>query len=417
MKNIGYLTFLLAASLTIVSCSQDQALDKSSNNLTQTELESADSDVLKEELGEVLSQEEEAQVEKELDEIIINEVVAKESNLKPVSAVKKEKAITKILTDKKVAKKTVKKSVVKKSLQNKDVDKVSNISSKKKAAEKLTAQDTVSTQTSATKKGSGASNTLTAALDPSLAAGNRKGLRGQVTFDGYTDFKETEADDKVYYMQSILNVFYDIGNGDNIGLFVPMQKDLYGEFEEKFFLDSRLAYSQNGIIKNENLMFNMRYGVLYPTTEASKVRDDMTFGLELNPTFIIPLSKLVTGLTAVYIPRYRRRFHKFETNRAGEFLVNESLLSIFVLSYQATDKIDLSTTLLHVASSRYDGVRTDDSYLTAQEIGYRVSPKIRARVGIMTGGNIINRQFGDDDNIEIFDENSTEFYTGFAYQF
>lgn len=419
MKNIGYLTFILSIALTSVSCSQEQAAQNSSKRVVKTQLEEVDAQEIKDQLGALLDQKEVVESQNDNTQIaeeviaINNEIEEIETSQSSDDALLETASVA--ISNKPTLTESIKKPTKKKkSKSNKEIM-ASALAQKLVNDENAT--DTVTTQAAGTKKSSGASSTLTAQLDPSLASGGREGLRGQITLDGYTDFKETESEDKVYYMQSILNVFYDLKNGDNIGLFVPMQKDLYGEFEEKFFLDSRLAYSQNGIIRNENLMFNMRYGVLYPTTENSKVRDEMTFGLELNPTFIVPMSKLLPGLTAVYIPRYRRRFHRFETNRAGEFLVNESLLQIFVLSYQVSPKWDISTTLLHVMSSRYDGARTDDSYLTVQEVGYRMSSNVRARMGIMTGGNIINRQFGDDDTVEIFDENSTEFYTGFAYQF
>jgi hypothetical protein len=100
-------------------------------------------------------------------------------------------------------------------------------------------------------------------LDPSLAGG-RKGFRAQLGLSANTDFKETSDETKTYYSQMTLNLFYDLEGGNNIGLFIPMQKDLSGEFEEKFFLDSRISYAQNGIYKSENLIFNMRYGFLIP---------------------------------------------------------------------------------------------------------------------------------------------------------
>jgi hypothetical protein len=156
---------------------------------------------------------------------------------------------------------------------------------------------------------------------------------------------------------------------------------------------------------------------LYPTTETSKVRDEMVGGIRIEPNSYISFSKLVKGLTFIYIPRFRKRFHRFTTNRAGESIVNDSLLNIMVANYSFAEKWYFSSTLLHVMSQRYDGARTNDSYLTVQEIGYQFNSQMVFTMGIMQGGNVLNKQYGEDESIEVFDSNTSEFYTGFNYAF
>ena len=415
MNIFGYLTFLLLLSLTFVSCNQEnsESLNSETTNTSSLgELEKVEASDIKEDLTTALEP-------TETQDTITEDTTAvkTEEAVVPLKEATKKEVIKAEVAKKSVAKKPVaKKKTAKKVTPKKNNESKEIIKEAIALTQASTQSDTIDTQAAAPKK-TGSSSTLSTQLDPSLAASGKTGLRGQVSFDGYTDFKATDRNDKVYYAQSTLNLFYDLQGGDNIGLLIPMQKDLYGEYEEKFFLDARLSYAQNALVRNDNFIFNMRYGVLYPTTETSKVRDDMQMGIEINPTLIFPLTKLAQGLTFVYIPRFRKRFHKYETNRTGEYLVNDSLLQFFVLSYQMNPKWDISSTLLYVSSQRYDGARTDDSFLTVQELGYRVMPSVRARVGIMTGGNIINKQYGENETVEVFDSNSTEFYTGFAYQF
>lgn len=410
MKVFGFLTVLIV-STSLVGCmeadvSKDATVTTTkSNNLKTEKIENilVNTDTSKSLFSEMKENEVEAEI---LEKAPIEKTTPKIIKTKPAKKLVKKKPVTK-------AAKVV-------AIQKDAMDKI--IETPEASDEVQTTQSsTSSTNTTTTELDTAAvakkkKTDALAVLDPSLAGG-RKGFRGQLGISANTDFKETSDETKNYYSQFTLNLFYDLEGGNNIGLFIPMQKDLSGEFEEKFFLDSRLSYAQNGLYKSENLIFNMRYGFLYPTTEASKVRDEMIAGLELNPTLIFPLSKLVKGLTFIYIPRYRKRFHRFTTNRAGESLVTDSLLNIMVANYAFAEKWYFSSTLLHVASQRYDGARTDDSYLTVQEIGYQYNAQMVFTMGIMQGGNVINRQYGEDDSIEVFDANSSEFYTGFNYAF
>jgi hypothetical protein len=410
MKVFGFLT-VLAVSTSLIGCmeadvSKDAAVTTTnSNNLKTEKIENilVNTNTSKSLFSEMKENEVETEV---LEKTPIKKSTPKIVKAKPAKKLVKKKPFTK-------AAKVV-------AIQKDAMDKI--IETPETSDEVQTTQSsTSSTNTTTTELDTAAvakkkKTDALAVLDPSLAGG-RKGFRGQLGISANTDFKETSDETKNYYSQFTLNLFYDLEGGNNIGLFIPMQKDLSGEFEEKFFLDSRLSYAQNGLYKSENLIFNMRYGFLYPTTETSKVRDEMIAGLELNPTLIFPLSKLVNGLTFIYIPRYRKRFHRFTTNRAGESLVTDSLLNIMVANYAFAEKWYFSSTLLHVASQRYDGARTDDSYLTVQEIGYQYNAQMVFTMGIMQGGNVINRQYGEDDSIEVFDANSSEFYTGFNYAF
>jgi len=407
MKIFGYLTLLAVSVASIIgitnNTSSKKETSKTQSNTTTEVMQASRVDTntgissaftkleeTKNEKIETLGTEKSAKVATPI-------VITKKSKKKNISTNNKREQINKVQSTA-IAKRVVK------TQDNEQTDELS------------TTQAATTTTLSTSKKDSPA-NQVNANIDPSLAGGGNTGLRGMLGVSGVTDFKETTDDTKNYYSQFTLNLFYDLEGGDNIGLFVPMQKDLTGEFEEKFFLDSRLSYAQNGIYKSENLIFNMRYGFLYPTTEASKVRDEMVGGIELNPTLIFPMSKLIPGLTFIYIPRFRKRFHRFTTNRAGEYLVNDTLLNIFVANYSFAQKWYVSSTLLYVSSQRYDGARTDDSYLTVQELGYNYSSKLIFNAGIMQGGNVISQQYGSDQTLEVFDKNTTEFYTGFSYAF
>jgi hypothetical protein len=411
MKVFGFLTVLAVSVASIIGIGHKSANESKTAKKTSLPVEKIQADKPDSKATSLFSEIKRDEINKSSDEIEIAEDQANEKAVAP-KLVQRPKA-RKVKTQK-VPKTKAQKIVAiqKEAIEARLPEDKNNLTDSVETAQSSTSTMELDTKAQADKKKADALSVL----DPSLAGG-RKGFRGQLGISGNTDFKQTSDETKTYYSQFTLNLFYDLDGGDNIGLFVPMQKDLSGEFEEKFFLDSRLSYAQNGIYRSENLIFNMRYGFLYPTTETSKVRDEMIAGLELNPTLIFPLSKLVKGLTFIYIPRYRKRFHRFTTNRAGESLVTDSLLNIMVANYSFADKWYVSSTLLHVASQRYDGARTDDSYLTVQELGYQYNAQMVFTMGIMQGGNIINKQYGESESIEVFDANASEFYTGFNYAF
>lgn len=237
-------------------------------------------------------------------------------------------------------------------------------------------------------------------------------LSASLAMTGYSDFKETSDNSKNTYSVFEATFGYRLDQKNSFSLYIPLQKDLSQEFEEKFALDAKASHTLKNIYRYGLLDFHHTTSLVYPTTEASKMHDEMYAGLELSPRLDFDFNKYVRSLSFTYIPRYRRRFHKYTSNRSGEYMVNESLLQFFVMSLGLSDRIGFQSTLVYVQSSRYDGARLDDSYLTVQELQYQYNKTVGFNLGVQTGGSIINPERGQAKNIEIFDENLSEFYTG-----
>jgi hypothetical protein len=233
---------------------------------------------------------------------------------------------------------------------------------------------------------------------------------------GRSDFKETSDESKYVGSQLNLGVGYRFSPVDSIFLNNTMFKDLENNYEESF-LDSRLTYTRAGIYKNKNMTVNLGFIGIIPVSERSTKRDRLTTALEVSPTAIFDMAAYIPGLTLIYIPRVRKNFHEFRTDINGGNLTEYSMLNILVGSFAVNDSISLSSTLVYVLSTEYTGTNNNPAYLTAQDITYSFNRTYSASLGIETGGQVRALERGQDENIKIFDADTTQFYAGFNLNF
>jgi hypothetical protein len=163
----------------------------------------------------------------------------------------------------------------------------------------------------------------------------------------------------------------------------------------------------------------MNLGIIgiIPKSERSVKRNRLNTAFEISPTLVFDMSKYVTGLTLIYIPRVRKNFHEFETDINGENLTDYSMINIAVASYSVSEKISVASTLVYVTSRTYIGTANAPGYLTAQDITYTFSRKYSASLGIETGGQVRALERGENENIKIYDADTTQFYAGFNLRF
>lgn len=240
---------------------------------------------------------------------------------------------------------------------------------------------------------------------------------GYVEASGRTDFKESEDTDKSYSSDMEFSIGANLSDKDRVSYWLPMSKDLRGSYEEKLS-DSKVTYTRSGIYSNGPFLFQASTSAVIPTKKDSKVRDEMTTALEVNPQFIFKLDGLLTaGSNFLYIPRYKRAFHKYSTNRDGDNLVEQSLVQFYVLTVPLNDYWTYTSTFIYVMSRGYNGTNRDHSYLTVQDISVSLTDKLTWNAGIETGGKIERLEKGKDKTVSVFDENISEFYTGLNLSF
>lgn len=231
----------------------------------------------------------------------------------------------------------------------------------------------------------------------------------------YTDMRETSDRDKASYAEFLSSLTYRLGKGQTLSISVPLSKDLSEGYEERLS-DTKLSYTKLGLFRNDWYHFYFRGSYVHPTSKDSKVRDEMQFALELNPTSVIDLSRLATGLSFIYLPRIKRFFHKYDQARTGANLNQLSLIQYFLLNYSFKDNWNYQTGLIYSNSRGYNGRDKDPSYLTLNEISYSKG-MYTYMLGLQTGGTLVKPEYGSERTIQIYDSKSSEIYAGIGINF
>jgi hypothetical protein len=287
----------------------------------------------------------------------------------------------------------------------------------KETKQKLnTTQDTVTVKEAATSKNQSVKKVMNkdkkedsdfnGQLMGGIGAGKPKNdFTGQVLLGFSTDMRRFEDKDKAASTLAQITLRYQGDAKNRFTLMTGGEKGLTQGREERL-QNARFSYTRVGAGKWGKLIYNQTFTGVYPLNKDAKVRDEMLGAFEISPTFIYPADKL----TLVYIPRVTRNFHKFETSRANTVNTEYSFMQIFVMSYQLSDKWSLSPTLLYIDSWSYQGTQRDDGYLSLLEANYQWDRTTTLVMGLMNGGSVVANQVGQDQTIELYDENTSTVY-------
>lgn len=332
-----------------------------------------------------------------------------------LSPVKKEPASTaKVVTKAPVKKSAAKpnKVVRKKPViaSKKAPSKKEKVTSKKAEAKKTDvakteATDEVSTQQAAT-------NQLNGNLQNLMGGNTRSRFRGSVEFGLNTDLKTFDDPTKTSGSSLFLRPRYAINSKYTALMNLWFDKGLSQGFEERLN-DIRVGAFRNPL-KYGKLLVIPNVIATIPASENSKRNQDMIVGLEFNPNLVYLQNDL---LNFFFTPRIRRNFHQFTTSRSDQVNVEYSFMGIGGFSYNVTDRFSFQPAVIYIQNRTYTGTNRDPSYLTILEGRYQIDSKSYALFGTTTGGSIYSTEMGPDQNIELFDENTSSIYANYGFLF
>ena len=258
------------------------------------------------------------------------------------------------------------------------------------------------------------STPMSAALMNNINMGNGSSkFNGNAQFSISTDFNDTSDPDKVYYTQFAANLGYRISSKYRAIVRVDVQKDLSSSFEEQVN-DTRVSLAKNPTKPFKNMLLAPSAVIVLPTSENSGRRDDMNFALEFSPAMIFNISDV---LSFTYLPRARYNNYEFTTSRDNRALDQFRFLQFFVLGYSITDRLSVSPTLILSNRWSHTGKQQSPAYLTNIDFWYMINKKYNISFGTLTGGSLFNREAGPNQGVEVFDSNTTEFYTSLGMIF
>ena len=337
------------------------------------------------------------------DEILIAAIEQIEKDKEQTNEILTAAAVEVVKADaakkKTIAKKTVKKKIIaKKPVVKKQIKEV--------AKEETAVADEVSTQASST-----ATNTTTTTLanDPLGQLGGT-GVGGLVSITGSTDFKETSDDTKSYASQIAASLRFPLQGKYNLMVGSSFAKDLSGGFDERLNnTNITLGHAPLSIARNTILIPRLRG--IYPTSKASKVRDEMNGAVSVTPIVAHQLTSRV-GLT--YIPAGIVYSHKYKTNRVNKTNNQYTLSHTFIGTYNFTDLLSASAVYSYGQSWSYFGTEKDRQYATDLSVMYVFANRTNLSAGINTGGLLFDAEQGPDSNVEFYNPNTSSFYLSYG---
>lgn len=289
--------------------------------------------------------------------------------------------------------------------------KVSIPKANKKAAQAKTAvaTDSVSTQQAAADNGAAQ---LNGNLQNLMGGNTRSRFRGTVEFGLNTDLKSFDDPSKATGTSLFFRPRYQLNSKYTALLNAWVDKGISQGFEDRLN-DLRVGVFRNPLKYGKLLVIPNVIATL-PTSEESKRNQDMIMGLEFNPNLVYLQNDL---LNFFFTPRIRRNFHEFTTSRTNQVNVEYTFMGIAGFSYNFTDRFSFQPALIYIQNRTYEGTDRDPSYLTALEGRYQIDRKTYALIGTMTGGGIFATERGPDQNIELFNENTTSIYANYGFLF
>jgi hypothetical protein len=322
--------------------------------------------------------------------------MASSAELAEVSDVITNNAKTnKIVSNKTVLNKAARKQIEKKKVQVKAVAKNKPTEEKNE----VVSDDVVSLKQAAINK-------TALNLDPMLSSQPGKKFTGYLSLLGTTDFKETADSQKNYAGKTSFSIGYQINDTYKLSLSSSISKDLSSSYEENVNNTSVTLRSSSVDIVGDFKLYPSLTGT-YPTSKASKVRDEMNGAVTIRPTLV---KQLTSSLSFSYVPGVSLYSHKYKTTRVNTTNTQYVFSQTGGLDYLFTDSFSIGTSLSIVQSWSYFGTQKDNQFSTDISLGYAFLKSMRLTTGIATGGLLYDAEKGPDSNIEIYDPNTTAFY-------
>ena len=113
----------------------------------------------------------------------------------------------------------------------------------------------------------------------------------------------------------------------------------------------------------------------------------------------------------------RVNLHEYTTTETDRVNTQYQFTQLLGVSYSLSNKWTVTPILLFTDRWSYEGTQIDPTYLTILEMRYQLDRKKYISFGTLTGGSLYDAQVGPDQNIEIFDENSTSIYANIGILF
>jgi hypothetical protein len=221
-----------------------------------------------------------------------------------------------------------------------------------------------------------------------------------------SNLREQNDPDKRTFHDLTLGVRNQVAKNLLINLNTVVEQDQAGETKQ---LDSFWGFLQPQTAKLGTVNMSQQLRVHLPTSKESVRRDFKKGGVTYIPSFVQSSGKI----DLIYNPMLVKNFHEYETNRLGSQNTSHAINQNLAIFFNANDMISFGVSGLFTKSWSYNNVEKNDSYNLSTMMNVNVLP-YSVSLGLSQGNSLINSARGADQNIQIFNENTTVYFISFS---
>jgi hypothetical protein len=183
--------------------------------------------------------------------------------------------------------------------------------------------------------------------------------------------------------------------------------------------DGFIGWVNNGFWhRGDVITFGQQVRLNLPYSKDSRDRDTKVVGVSVVPIIMANMAPLgLKNLLLIYLPQAIKNFHTYTVNRAGVSNSSYAFNHTLVGFYSPTDKIYFQPVFVYGQAWTYNNRKKDDVYQFAFETGFIIGKGLTAAAGWSNAGAIRNFENGNDQTVQLFNNETSTLYGALYYVF
>lgn len=217
--------------------------------------------------------------------------------------------------------------------------------------------------------------------------------------------------------EHILSMRLSPPKGTQYSLSLNLNHDFTNE-REFLLRDSLFMLTGQPKSLSSSVLFIPRTAITLPFSEVSNKFSGLITALRFNPIVTLRFASentILRNLSFVYLPSVVWNIHQYQQFINGESNNQYSISQSLSALYSLRPHIFLSLDNTYIRSFTYEG-KSNDFFSFNQSISYNFSRDLSLFLGHSLGGNALALS-GQESNVQFFNIENSQYYTGVSYQF
>ena len=263
-----------------------------------------------------------------------------------------------------------------------------------------------------------ASNTISTNVVPGLMNDNPSKVFGSVNLGYNSNLYERDAFQSKTSTTADLLVNYRLSGSNVLRAFGSATQE-HSQGRESKIADGYTAWVNDGFwSRGKVATIGQQVRLAVPMSRESVKRDEKLTGVTVAPMAVINLTPVgIIGAMLIFQPAVTKNFHKYEMNRAFKTNNEYTFSQLIRAVWGFTERAYLLSDFIYRKAWSYGGTQKNDTTSYSFSVGYNFTNALSASTGITTDSTIRNFQNGSDQNIELFNQNTSSVFLGLTYVF